>query len=363
MKLTIPTKQLAAALATLKSIAKPGGGAASTHPILSNVLIEAASGEVTLLAYDLEKQLKIRLQCDVKEPGSTTVSCAKLGDWLSTRPEQSCEISTDEKHKTTARCGKSHTSILGLPPEEFPQLLKVDSADSFKVDAGLFSQSMAHALIHSSDDRSREVLMSVYLCANEGKLAFVGTSGLRLAAISTDSPCKEGLDAIIPKASAQTLVAFATVGELTVTASDNALLVASENQEFATKLIGSRFPSWKQVVPANTGNPVSAAKGAFAVAVNSALSMCGEIKTVELSHDGAELTVTASGGATGQDTAVGSIEAKGKPMKIGVNPQFMRDALKCVSSDDVTLLTTGENSPILIEDGFLKIVIMPMRIK
>ncbi len=359
MKLTIPTKQLVAVLASLKSIAKTS----STHPILSNVILNASGDELMLTAYDLEKQLSVRVKCTVKESGSTTISCAKLHDWLSSRPEPSCDIATDAKHKTTAKCGKSSAAFLGLPPEEFPELLKTEAGTPFKVDAGLFSQSMGHSLIHSSLDKSRAVIVSVFLCENAGNLAFVGTNGNRLCAIQTDTPCSAGLDAIIPRESAQTLAVFATVGELTVTATQSLLSVASDNQEFTTKLIEAKFPNWKHVIPKERGTPVTVAKDSLAAEIASALAICGEIKTVALACDGAELTVTASESAAGQYTAIGSIPAKGSKVAVAMNPVFLRDTLKCLSNEEVTLNIADEVSPLVIEDGFFTAVIMPMRIQ
>jgi len=357
MKLTIPTKSLVSALATLKSIAKPG----STHPILSNVLLNASGDELQITAYDLEKQLAIRVKCDVKERGETTVSCAKFHDWISSF-DGSCDISTDAKHKTTAVCGKFRSTFAGLPPEEFPQLLKLDGATPFKVPAGLFAQSMTRALIHSSLDKSRAVLVSVYLCEDAGRLVFVGTNGNRLCAIATDAECPAGIDAIIPRESAQTLSALATVGDVLISVGEQAISVATDNQEFVTKLIEAKFPNWKQVIPKERGNAVTVNRAELALALSSSLAICGEVKTVELVADGTELTVSATESGAGQYTAVGSIAAKGNA-KVALNPVFLRDALKCIDGEDVTLGIQGECDPIVIEEGFFTGVIMPIRVK
>lgn len=360
MKLTIQTKLLTTALASLKSIAKPS----ALLPILSNVALSARDGELSITGQDLEKQLSIKLACDVKESGETTVSCARLHDWLSSRPEQTCEVSVDTKHKTTIRAGKATSNLAGLPPNEFPPMLDCADGKPLKLSAALFSKSISTVLTHSSLDKSRGILMSVLFCESDGKVTFVGCDGRRLARMATDADCPKGIAAIIPRESAATMATMSTVGDLEILVADNLISVKSDNQEFVTKLIEGNYPNFRQVIPNLESQKVKVTinRKALLSEIDSAIAVCGEIKAVRMASNGTELTVAASESQAAQYESIGAIEASGGSIEIGLNPVFLRDMLKCAEPEDVTLLMNDARSPIMISEGFLTAVAMPIRV-
>ena len=59
-----------------------------TIPVLSNVLIKAKDGYLTVVATDLERQLSLKIiECEISEEGETTVSARKLFELIKSVPD------------------------------------------------------------------------------------------------------------------------------------------------------------------------------------------------------------------------------------------------------------------------------------
>jgi DNA polymerase-3 subunit beta len=68
----------------------------NTIPILANVLMEARSNEIRLLATDLEVGLRSRCEAAVEKPGSLTLPAKKLYEIVRALPETDVRISEDK---------------------------------------------------------------------------------------------------------------------------------------------------------------------------------------------------------------------------------------------------------------------------
>ena len=69
MKLTIERGALLRSLQHVQGVVERR----TTIPILSNVLLNASEGALSMTATDMDLAIVERVQCDVSQPGSTTV--------------------------------------------------------------------------------------------------------------------------------------------------------------------------------------------------------------------------------------------------------------------------------------------------
>src|SRR5262245_10725600 len=93
----------------------------NTIPILANVLIDAAPGEIRLLATDLEVALRSRCQATVSTNGSLTLPAKKLYEIVKALPDTDVHIDT-EKHGLRSAADKFDSRVQTLPREDFPSL-------------------------------------------------------------------------------------------------------------------------------------------------------------------------------------------------------------------------------------------------
>jgi len=93
-----------------------------TLPILSNVLIEKSGSALTLLATDIEVQIRTTAPASAGDAAAVTVGARKLQDILRSLPE-SAEVSlTLEDKRLQVRAGKSRFNLQTLPAADYPRM-------------------------------------------------------------------------------------------------------------------------------------------------------------------------------------------------------------------------------------------------
>lgn len=372
MKISIKTKALAAALATIKTVAKPS----TTHAILGNVQITANKDGITLLGTDLEKQLSITLECTVKEQGSTTVPCNKLHDSIAKARGQDCVIESNPAHEMTIRIGSAVAKIRGLDPSEMPQSISAFSGQSVKMEASKFSDALTKTLIHASSDKAHAILCSVFASSDDGNLVFKSSDKRRGCIYDTGSKFSSADAFIIPRESIPAMASLADSGEVEIVFSEGVMSAKSDNAEFATKLIeGNGAAMSKSISGVAAGDRdvkiEVMREELIGVLEYAEVQTVIDGKKVFIECDGSKLTAKGAGGH-GDPAVSGFMDmnedtmAVGKgsfPIEFAANPQFFRDSLKCLSEEKVTLEMVDSVQPIIMREGPLTCMLMPMFVK
>jgi len=109
----------------------------NTIPILSNVLVQAKSGQVKLTATDLDIEIIESVPAEVAREGAVTIAAhmlydivRKLQDGAQLELEQS-----GDSGRVSIHAGKSRFALQALPPEDFPDLSSGDMGNVFSLAA------------------------------------------------------------------------------------------------------------------------------------------------------------------------------------------------------------------------------------
>src|SRR3546814_4075335 len=117
MKATIERAVLLKSLGHVQSVVERR----NTIPILSNVLIEAdASGQLKLMATDLDLQVVETVAARVETPGTTTVSAHTLFEIARKLPEGAEVSLSAAEGKMQVKAGRSNFNLPTLPRDAFP---------------------------------------------------------------------------------------------------------------------------------------------------------------------------------------------------------------------------------------------------
>ena len=122
MKLTIEKSDLHRGLSRLQAVVEKR----NSMPILANVLLDATgggeSGQLELMATDLEVGVRDVHTAQVEDTGSITVSARKLFDIVRELPDEPLQLSAEPDAFLQLRCGRIHFSLAGDAAEEYPTL-------------------------------------------------------------------------------------------------------------------------------------------------------------------------------------------------------------------------------------------------
>lgn len=338
----------------------------STLPILSNVLIRAEKGGVSLTTTDLDIGVRCRLQAEVVGEGSTTLPARRLFAIIREMAATDIEIEVDEKNVATIQGGPSHFRVLGLPESEFPPFPKVDGAHAVTLEQKALRDLLRRTSYAMSTDESRFVLNGILMSFKDDKLVVVATDGRRLALaeqeVELSKDCKQ--DLIVPN---KTVVEVARLledkGNVKIAFSDSQVLFEIGGAELASKLVEGIYPNYRQVIPSETKVVIPLEREALLQAVHRAALLTNEKnQAVRLQFTRNKLTITASAPELGESRESLAVNYSGPEIGIGFNPAFLMDPLRNIENDEVRLELTDEYSPgvLKIKEPFLY-VIMPLR--
>jgi len=120
MRFTISREKLQEGLAAVAASIP----AKTTLPVLANILVETTDKGIRLSGTDLDIAVSTEVAADVDAQGAITIPARKLQEIARELPPSPVKIASAGEQRITLDCGRSHFKILGLPRDEFPNLIE-----------------------------------------------------------------------------------------------------------------------------------------------------------------------------------------------------------------------------------------------
>lgn len=376
MNITIERAALLRSLGHVQSVVERR----NTIPILSNVLLRAGHGELSLAATDMDLEIIETVPATVGRAGGTTAPAHTLYDIVRKLPDGSqveLEVGGDGG-LLTLRSGRSQFKLSCLPIEDFPQLSGGELKHRFDLAAADLRSLIDRTRFAISTEETRYYLNGIYLHAAKAKagsadlpvLRAVATDGHRLARV--EMPLPEGAagmpDVIIPRK---------TVGEirkLIDEAADRIELSLSENKirfgfdsvVVTSKLIDGTFPDYERVIPVGNDKVMEVDAKLFAAAVDRVATISTEkSRAVKLSLTRGTLTLSATSPESGSATEELEVNYQEGPLEIGFNSRYLLDITQQIEGEGARFTMADAASPTIVRDvadPTALYVLMPMRV-
>ncbi|NLK60201.1 MAG: DNA polymerase III subunit beta, partial [Treponema sp.] len=155
--------------------------------ILSNVLLSADNGSLTIRATDIKVNFETRIPVDVQEGGSTTVFCDKFMSIISSLPPGEIEFEqNDVKISIRPATKKARFQLKSISSDKYPEFTVPENLSFFEVPVKDFKEMINQTVFSVSDDETRYFMNGVYMEKVDEKLQLVATDGRRLAFISKE---------------------------------------------------------------------------------------------------------------------------------------------------------------------------------
>ncbi len=340
-----------------------------TMPILSNVLIIARDGQLSVTATDLEVELVAQAEIDVEDGGEITVSGRKLLDICKALPEGSDIHFSLSGEKLSVRAGRSKFNLATLPAAEFPVVEDIKAGQTISVSQEALGHLIEKTHFSMAQQDVRYYLNGMLLETSGRHLRAVATDGHRLALcqVELDGADFEEQQVIVPRKGVLELQRLMSgEGDLNIELGSNHIRIQLEGIRFTSKLIDGKFPDYDRVIPKESVNELKANRSEFRDALQRTAILSNE------KYRGIRLVIRDSGVILQahnpeQEEAEEELEVEysGEDIEIGFNVNYLLDALGAVEGDVVTLSVQDSNSSCLIrqpgnEDSTF--VVMPMRL-
>lgn len=341
----------------------------NTMPVLANVLLEAKSGKVTIMATDLEIFIKDATESTIKKEGSITINARKLFEIIKEMPEETINISS-EGEKITLRSGKARFNILGLSPKEFPPFPSFDDKELDTIEPDILRDMVDKTSFAVSTDETRYHINGFLLERDKTTTRMVTTDGHRLAIVEKQTKKmpdqKQGV--ILPRKGVAELRKLFEEKEATfqLGISDKSVTMKKGDTTINIRLIEGEFPDFKQVIPKDNDKQVIANRTGLLAALKRVSILSSEkIKGVKFTLTKDKLVLSSSSPEIGDATEELDIEYKDDDMEIAFNAAYFVDALEAADEENVLIELKDAASPGLLrakEKSEYQYIIMPMRL-
>ena len=341
-----------------------------TLPILSNVLMEKDGDRLTLLATDIEIQIKTSTITAAGNKVSLTVAARKLQDILRSLAEDAeVSLTLDEK-RLQVKAGRSRFNLQTLPAEDFPRMLLNDTDQTrLALSQKQFKRLLALVQYAMAQQDIRYYLNGLLLVVKGNEICVVATDGHRLAyARETLAEQLPSIEVILPRKTvlelSRQLDDIDDTLEISLTPTQVQFRFGSI--EFVSKLIDGKFPDYERVIPRTHDKLVKLSRPGLLQSLLRAKILTNE-KTpgVRLVFSNGSLKIIGNNTEREEAQEEIEIEYSGTTIDIGFNVNYLLDVLNNVSGDVVEchLGDTGSSALFQLPDNQdFKYVVMPMRI-
>lgn len=342
-----------------------------TLPILSNVLIEKNAGVLSMMATDLEIQVRSSTPATIEEGNfAITVSAKKLLDICRALPDKmqiKLEASDDQLQ---IRAGKSRFSLQMLPAADFPKIEPgADVASRATLPQKILKHLISLVQYAMAQQDIRYYLNGMLLVLNGKNITAVATDGHRLC-LATAQLDQEAdpQEIIVPRKTVQEL------GKLLADSDDPVQVEVRKNQiafnftniALVSKVIEGKFPDYNRVIPSSHANLLNVARVQLQQSLQRAAILSNEkFRGVRLVLSPGTLRIICNNNEQEEAQEELEVDYQGEALDIGFNVSYLLDALNNLSSDTVQCRFGDANSSMLLtlpEDAGYRYVVMPMRI-
>jgi DNA polymerase-3 subunit beta len=367
MKISLSSAELLTQLQTATRVASTR----SAVQALSGVMISAQDGACELLATDMEVGLRMPLAAEVTRPGSAVLPARLL---LDVARSLSAERLTMElraaEQDVELICGATTFHLRTLRAEDFPTLPGPSSDSRVELPAPAFMETISRVARSASRDETRPVLTGILISAAGQELRMVATDSYRLSVKETalQSPLQGTLEANVPARALQELARIdqqAGAETVAVSVGQNQAIFELGDVVLSSRLIDGQFPNYRQLLPDTVEHELRLASAELTDVVRRISLLAQKNAPLRLSFSEGTLSVSAQTPDVGEASEAIPVPYHGELFEIGFNPEFLRDGLESIDTDELVLKLISPLRPGLIESpdtGDFVYLIMPIRL-
>jgi DNA polymerase-3 subunit beta len=339
-------------------------------PSLSGVLLTLNGNGLQMRATDLELGVEVKVQASSEGEGAVVLPGRLLADVVRSLPAGEVSLAFRAAERDVEiRSGSARIHLRTLSADDFPSFPSHEG-EPLVIPAQPFVETVDRVVRAASRDETRPILTGVQVSAAEQALTMVATDSYRLAVKRTqlEQPIERSLEAIVPARSMAELTRVATGTEaerVEVWLAPNQAVFRVADVVLYSRLIDGQFPDHTQLLPETFEHEVRMPRGEFLDVVRRVSNLAQRNAPLRLSFAEGELTLSAETPDVGDARESMPVAFSGDPLEIGFNPDFLREGLESLPSDEMTLKLISPLRPGLIEpvgaDDFSYLV-MPIRL-
>lgn len=352
-----------------------------TMPILSNVLLEGLNSSLNIVATDLEIGIKGTYPANIQRKGAIAVSGRKLHEIIKELPKGSVDIAVEDGKYVTIKSGRSYFKLAGTSGEDFPSLPEVKEDQMILMDAKIYREMINKTIFAVADADARHVLNGAFLeiggdSDRKSTIRMVGTDGHKLAvyecSIEISQPKRRSgtpkSNIIVSKKTLHELQRLLEVNEeIKIGIGEKEIFFKGKDIFMTSRLIEGNYPNYKQVIPQKVEQVVRVNRSDLMRVIRRVSVMSRErTKAIIFEFLRGKAILRASDPEIGEAAEDIRVGYEGPGLKIGLNSQYLLEALDVIDGEDVIMEMQTNVSPCVIRQENAReylCIVMPLRLQ
>lgn len=330
--------------------------------VLYNFLIEVDGEKAlgTITSTDMSTSIKTVFSCMVMESGKMCVDAKTLMAAIKKMGNKS-EITFECGNPIQTEKGTDYGSVIVTGAkaryefpcgdiEEYPEMPTIGETTSIKVNAEAFREMIDGVAFSVSTNTGDKLFTAINMRVNSGKLRLVTSDKTRVSIRQKDISCKDKVDANVPCKTMVELAKSLDGGELTIEVSKLNIRFTFGNTTMVARLIDGNFFNVDQLFKNKPTINIECQNKDLADSIDRAMVISSQTKdpiVMDVTDDSIKISFKTNVSNFDEEL---SCEKHGEDIRIGMNPQYVLEALKATSEDGINIGMINNMSPLYIVD-------------
>ncbi len=346
----------------------------STISALEGIKAQVENGHIKLSAYDFNIAICSVIEADTVQNGTIIFPAKLFGDILRKLPAGDVYVDADENFKISINCEGIKFDIMGVSPEDFPEIPSVSDQNRIDLEISAFKRIVKQTVFAASTLDIKPILTGILFEVNdsESSISAIGLDQYRLALKKESFEYKTGdiSKFIVPAKTLNELLKILPEDSdknIQICVAGKNVMFCYDNFVFISRTLEGDFLNYRNVIPAQSTFTVKVKTKKLRAMLDRAglITTSNAIKSpIRCDFDFDTIKISTASNI-GKFSDMIEVENFGTALTVGFNNRFMLDALQAVDCEDIVLRMNSELTPILIEpvegDDFLFLV-LPMRL-
>ena len=340
----------------------------SSLPALEGIFFDCKDGYLTLTGYNLEMGVTAAVEAKAEQDGQIIMSAKYFSEIVRKIPGNTVSIETDDKYICTIKSGETKFSIIGMPPEEYPDVPTVTGGDGFEIEGNLLAGMIRQTRFAVAKKEDKPIYNGICFSIGGGEITLVALDGYRLAIRKEKIDFDGSLKFVVPEKTLSEISKLIGDGEekVKISVEKRHIIFEIGGCIVISRLLEGEFMDWESAVPKACTSTVLADTHELRSCIDRVSLVVNDRDRVFVRCFFEEKEFKAMCESTvGNAVDKVGISLEGDRVEIGFNSRYLIDALRAVEDDRIKIELNGAFLPIKIMptegDNFLFIV-LPVRI-
>lgn len=348
MKLTVNKETLLRSLQIVCNVVEKR----HTFPVLSNILLVAQDGQLTITGTDLEVEMVATALVSIEQEGEITVPARKFLDiWKKLPNDAPVNLVSNANNQLEISCDKVFFKLSTLPAHDFPttDTDKLGDIRSVRLMRKELKRIIEKTQFSMAQQDVRQFLQGLMLELNQDSVVAVTADGHRLAFAQAmlDTGISESRTMIVPRKSTLELLKILDDSDLDVQLdfAESHISTEIDDIRFTSKLIDGRFPEYRAIIPKIVETEVILDRNTIKSALERVAILTNEkLKGVKLFFQHDLLIIKANNPEQEEAEETIAVSYAGEDRVVGYNVNYLLDVVSSIDCDQIIVGLSDERN-------------------